>query len=45
MLETKGDTKGNLDKREGPETGPGIVLSKGDAWQVAETHCNSLTIT
>jgi len=44
MLETKGDTEGNLDKRGGPEMGPRVVLLKGNAQQATNTHCNFLAI-
>jgi len=40
----EGETDGKQNKAGGPKTGSGMVLSKGDVWQVAKTRCSSLEI-
>jgi len=41
---SKGKTEGKQNNTGGPKTGLGMVLSKGEARQVAKTRCNSLAI-
>ena len=40
----EGETDRKRNNTRGPKMGLGMVLSKGDVWQVAETRCNSLAM-
>jgi len=40
----EGETDGKRNRAEGPKIGSEMVLSKGDAQQVAETCCSSLAM-